>query len=129
MRKTHAYLDRLPLLRGGFSSSTRHHRHFSARVREAMKMAWLLCLSTIGLLAAVPAGAIDIAVPPPHSLSFRFEPDAQRHCPADTVVWLDVALSIYNRNDERWYGRTRDGVFMCLEDADTAGYRAARRTN
>jgi hypothetical protein len=92
-----------------------------------MRVTPLICFSVVGLLAAIPARAID-AVPPPLP-SFRFELDAERHCPADTVVWVDVALRIYNRNDERWYGRTRSGVFMCLGDADTAGYRAARRSS
>jgi hypothetical protein len=90
-------------------------------------IAWI-GFSIIGLLAAAPASAIDVAVPPPLSPSFRFEPDAQRHCPADGVVWVDVALRIYNQPDERRYGRTRDGVFMCRGDADTDGYRAARRS-
>jgi hypothetical protein len=99
----------------------------STTTRSRRKATRSICLFVGGLLASSAAAATEAAAPLPLSASFRYEPDAQRHCPADVVVWVDVALRTYNRDDERWYGRTRDGLYMCRRDADRAGYSAARR--
>lgn len=49
---------------------------------------------------------------------------AQKHCPKDTVVWLNLPTGIYHFQGERWYGNTNNGAFVCEKEADKAGDRA-----
>ena len=57
---------------------------------------------------------------------YTTEKDAQAHCPKDVVVWLNLPTGIYHFNGERWYGRTKNGAFVCKTEADRAGDRATR---
>jgi len=57
---------------------------------------------------------------------FSTEDQAQQHCPNDTVVWLNVPSRIYHFKDQRWYGATRLGAYVCQREADQAGNRATR---
>ncbi len=57
---------------------------------------------------------------------FDSESAAQRHCPKDTVVWLNTNSGIYHEKGMRWYGRTRQGGFVCRTEADAAGDRDTR---
>jgi hypothetical protein len=54
---------------------------------------------------------------------FATEDGAQKHCPSDTVVWLNTNSGIYHLKGERWYGRTKHGAYVCKKEADAAGYR------
>jgi hypothetical protein len=56
---------------------------------------------------------------------FQFEQQAAQHCPDDSIVWGVTHVGIYNSNTERWYGQTSDCAFICLQDAQKAGYRAS----
>jgi hypothetical protein len=51
---------------------------------------------------------------------------AQRHCPRDTVVWLNLPTMIWHYKGERWYGRTKHGAYVCEKEAAAAGARATR---
>lgn len=57
---------------------------------------------------------------------FDTESTAQRHCPSDQVVWLNTRTGIYHEKGMRWYGRTREGAYVCRKEADAAGYRDTR---
>jgi len=50
---------------------------------------------------------------------------AQRHCPNDVVVWLNIPTHIYHMPGTRWYGMTKNGAFVCEKAADRAGDRPA----
>ncbi|WP_373852319.1 hypothetical protein [Bradyrhizobium sp.] len=54
---------------------------------------------------------------------FRYEAQAQRHCPGDTVVWLDFRRGRYYLRGQRRYGRGFDGSFGCRNEARDSGYR------
>jgi hypothetical protein len=56
---------------------------------------------------------------------FRYEQQAQRHCPGDTVVWLDFQKRIYYLSRQRRYARglPGSGSFVCREEARSNGYR------
>ncbi len=54
------------------------------------------------------------------------EQRAQKHCPQDTVVWLNLPTWIYHFKGERWYGNTKNGAFVCEQEADKAGDRATQ---
>jgi hypothetical protein len=54
---------------------------------------------------------------------FRYEDQAQRHCPADTVVWLDFKKRKYYFSGQKLYGSGLHGSFVCREDARRNLYR------
>ena len=54
---------------------------------------------------------------------FRYEHDAQAHCPADAVVWLDFKKRKYYLNDQKLYGHGFHGSYVCLGEAHRSLYR------
>lgn len=71
--------------------------------------------ASYGAAAAAPISA-DLSM-------FATEDGAQKHCPKDTVVWLNISSGIYHLKGERWYGRTKHGAYVCKKEADAAGDR------
>ena len=57
---------------------------------------------------------------------FSTEAEAKEHCPADTVVWADTNSEIYHFSDNRNYGNTQSGTYMCEMDTAAAGIGAAK---
>src|SRR6476659_2249605 len=79
------------------------------------------CSYAILLVASVATGGTGAAALP---LSpFRYESQAQRHCPGDTVVWLDFRKGIYYSRGQRNYARGLSGSFVCRDEARRGGYR------
>jgi hypothetical protein len=64
-----------------------------------------------------------LAAEQPQLALFSTEDAAQKHCPADIVVWLNTKSGIYHLKGERWYGRTKHGAYVCKKEADAAGDR------
>jgi hypothetical protein len=58
--------------------------------------------------------------------TFPSEQQAQQHCSADIVVWVNLPSGIYHFKGERWYGNTRSGAYVCQREADHAGDRVTR---
>jgi hypothetical protein len=54
---------------------------------------------------------------------FRYQDQAQRHCPTDTVVWLDFRKRRYYFGSQKLYGSGFDGSFVCLKEARRNLYR------
>ena len=54
---------------------------------------------------------------------FRYEAQAQAHCPADTVVWLNFRKRTYYSKGQQRYARGLDGSFVCRSEARASGYR------
>jgi hypothetical protein len=81
------------------------------RLRAAVGLT-LLCFALLPLRA--------IALP---LTLFRYEDQAQRYCPADTVVWLDLRKRIYYSRGQRYYGHGLNGSFVCHNEARSGGYR------
>ena len=74
------------------------------------------------LTVLLVAGSANIAAATPLT-PFRYEAQAQRHCPADTVVWLDFRKGIYYARRQKFYGRGGNGGFACREEVRSNGYR------
>ena len=80
-------------------------------------------LCAIGVIAALllpwyVGSALAIPLTP-----FRYEAQAQRHCPGDAVVWLDFRKGIYYSRGQRNYARGFSGSFVCRDEARRGGYR------
>jgi hypothetical protein len=54
---------------------------------------------------------------------FSTDEQAQRHCPSDVVVWLNLPTHIYHWKGMRWYGNTKTGAYVCKKQADDNGNR------
>ncbi len=54
---------------------------------------------------------------------FRYEAQAKRYCPDDTVVWLDLGKGLYYLKGQKRYARGGTGSFVCREEARGSGYR------
>ena len=54
---------------------------------------------------------------------FRYEAQAQRHCPHDVVVWLDFKKEIYYFKKQWRYGRGSTGSFICQGQLRGSGFR------
>ena len=75
----------------------------------------------IALMVALTATGSSAQVLSP----FRYEDQAQRHCPADTVVWLDFSKRKYYLSSQKLYGSGLHGSFVCLQEARRNLYRRA----
>ncbi|MDA9400530.1 hypothetical protein XH79_17505 [Bradyrhizobium sp. CCBAU 45389] len=67
------------------------------------------------------AGAGEVSATP--LTPFRYEAQAQRHCPHDQVVWLDFRKGVYYGRGQKRYGQGFDGSFVCLGEARESRYR------
>ncbi len=47
-------------------------------------------------------------------------------CPADHIVWVNTRTGIYHLKGERWFGRTKSGLFECEKAAQAEGDRETR---
>jgi hypothetical protein len=56
---------------------------------------------------------------------FISEIDAQAHCQYDEVVWLNLPTGIWYPKGGRWYGATKNGSYVCKEEAAMVGDRAS----
>lgn len=54
---------------------------------------------------------------------FRYEDQAQRHCPGDTIVWLDFRRERYYLKSQARYASGHTGGFVCRNEARDSGYR------
>ena len=77
---------------------------------------------TIGLTAFVSSGYISQAIGGILT-PFRYEAQAQRHCPDDAVVWLDFRREVYYSKGQRRYAEGMTGSFVCREEARSSRYR------
>jgi len=69
-----------------------------------------------GCILSAPTFALD---------KFDTEATAQKHCPQDTVVWLNIPTMIWHISGERWYGTTKKGAFVCEAEAAAEGARGS----
>ena len=75
-----------------------------------------LVIAVVVVLTAAGASAQVLSL-------FRYEDQAQRHCPADTVVWLDFSKRKYYLSGQKLYGSGLHGSFVCLQEARRNLYR------
>ena len=75
---------------------------------------------------AAPAPAPAAATAPTGANEYQTEAQAKSHCPADTVVWVNLDSKIYHFAASRNYGKTKKGAYMCEKDALAQTFRAAK---
>jgi hypothetical protein len=113
------------------------HRHYAALAQAARATASLVVRrnqSADPVAAAVERTTRGGTGPrsPPSSVGagpmqeFASDTAAQRHCPRDTVIWLNTNSGIYHYAGMRWYGNTNYGAYVCEREAIAAGNRSTR---
>ena len=92
----------------------------TGRRAQSIRISFLsaVCALTAFLLAASTLNAVAIPLTP-----FRYEAQAQRHCPGDTVVWLDFRKEVYYFKHQKHYAQGSTGSFVCRKEARSGGYR------
>jgi hypothetical protein len=86
-------------------------------MRKADLLPYAMSLAAI---LAGAAGAVALPLTP-----FRYQDQAQRHCPGDIVVWLDFSKGKYYAKGQKLYGRGLNGSYVCREEARSSFYRGA----
>ena len=57
---------------------------------------------------------------------YKSEAEAKGHCPADTVVWVNLNSKIFHYSGNKSYGTTKSGAYMCEKETTSAGFRASK---
>lgn len=87
-------------------------------------------LIALGILALCLGLAFPVLASPRVDTSqvpqFKTEPAAQKHCPGDTVVWLNTYSGIWHYKGAKYWMNTKYGAFVCEGEAAKLGMRAAR---
>ena len=86
----------------------------SAACDGALKFCALLFVIPV----IVPLAAAALPLTP-----FRYEAQAQRHCPSDVVVWLDFRKEVYYLKQQKWYGHGSTGSYVCQKEAQAGRFR------
>jgi hypothetical protein len=83
-----------------------------------MRLDFYGCSAALLILSSCASAAIAQALTP-----FRYESQAQRHCPGDAVVWLDFGRERYYSKGQKRYASGFSGSFVCRNEARNNGYR------
>jgi hypothetical protein len=86
----------------------------------SMQLSRLCAVGAIAASIVICNATFAFAIP---LTPFRYEAQAQRRCPADTVVWLDFRKGKYYSKGQRQYARGPNGSFVCRDEARRSGYR------
>jgi len=87
--------------------------------RRDMRLYFCSCsVAFFAFILCAPQSAMAQTLTP-----FRYEAQAQRHCPVDTVVWLDFRSGRYYLKGQRRYASGTTGSFVCRNEARDSGYR------
>ena len=84
-----------------------------------MRLGFYSCSTTfLAIISCTSHSAIAQSLTP-----FRYEAQAQRHCPKDMIVWLDFRRARYYLKGQRRYASGNAGSFVCRNEARNSGYR------
>lgn len=90
-------------------------------------------LAGLALLLLMAAGSATIAIAQDSSSASQAASNTAAPSASDIAaakashkVWVNLDTGIYHKGG-RWYGKTKTGKFMTVEDAKKAGYKAAKR--
>ena len=90
------------------------------------KLATLLLCFTLASGASSSAALASPQVDTSRVPQFKAEQTAQKHCPGDTVVWLNTYSGIWHYKGAKYWMNTKYGAFVCADEAGRLGMRASR---
>jgi len=59
---------------------------------------------------------------------YKTQSGAQRHCPSDTVVWLNTDTNVYHLKGDHYYHNTKNGAYVCQKEAVKAGAKPSNNS-
>lgn len=86
-------------------------------------------INTFLLALALGLSSVSSAAPPTATnqvAQFPTSRAAQRHCPMDTVLWLDTFTRHYYYSNSKRYGKTAQGAFVCKKEFKGIGKRSGK---
>jgi hypothetical protein len=91
-------------------------------------VAVLLAALLVGTAVAQTASSGSQATTTSHTKAQSSTPSAPdiAAAKASGKVWVNLDTGIYHKGG-RWYGKTKNGEFMSVDDAKKAGYKEAKR--
>jgi len=108
-------------------------------MRNGTKLSWgktvrlyaaaiVLSALSAGTAVAQTASADSQAASSNHTKSQSVTPSAAdiAAAKASGKVWVNLDTAIYHKGG-RWYGKTKNGKFMSVDEANQAGYKPAKR--
>lgn len=57
---------------------------------------------------------------------YKSEAEAKSGCGTDPVVWANTSSHVLHKANTRYYGKTKQGAYMCEGAATKAGYHIAK---
>jgi hypothetical protein len=84
------------------------------------KLVLILIVFFLFISSGIPSNAFALE-------QFNSEETAQKHCPSDIVVWLNLPSGIYHYKGQRWYANTKNGAFVCEKETVKVKKRASKR--
>ncbi|MGE3159588.1 MAG: hypothetical protein AB7E84_06035 [Xanthobacteraceae bacterium] len=57
---------------------------------------------------------------------FKTEAEAKASCPTDSVVWVNLRSKVYHTSEDKSYGKTKSGAYMCEKESTAGGFRAPK---
>jgi hypothetical protein len=76
-------------------------------------------------LITINTGWADTPAPP----TYASEATAKKYCGADPVVWGNTETHVFHLAGTQYYGKTRNGMYMCQSAAVRGGYRQSAGAN
>lgn len=61
--------------------------------------------------------------------TYASEATAKRYCGPDPVVWGNTETHVYHLAGTQYYGKTKNGMYMCQSAAAKGGYRLSAGGN
>lgn len=95
-------------------------RTFLHGVKDMRKFFWTIFFSGLMISASFPIWANGSLI------LFSTEEAAQKHCPDDEVVWLNLCKNVWHRKGGAWYAKTVRGQYVCrneMENFDGAEFK------
>jgi hypothetical protein len=93
-----------------------------------MSRVWLKLTVVCLLLIVVSVPAMTLQTPATNQSSKPVTISAAdiAAAKASGKVWVNLDSGVYHQGG-RWYGKTKNGKFMTVDEAKKAGYKAAKR--
>jgi hypothetical protein len=81
--------------------------------------------ATPGAMTAMPAATMGASRVRTLPLAQAAAVPQGLQCSGDVMVWVNLKSKSYHASTDPYFGRTKNGKYMCKADAVTAGYHAA----
>lgn len=76
------------------------------------------------LFLSLPLAFAQAAAPPAEQ--YKTSAEAKSHCGSQPVVWANSSSHVLHSASSQYYGKTKNGAYMCEQAAVADGYHMAK---